>query len=460
MTWLSDWGYRKSHVIGGSTEDASINYQVRIKVHYGSGTDSTDDVYCSSHCRTDFGDIRFTNSDKETELSYFIEEKVNSDYAYIWIKITDDLHNLSSTIYIYYGKASETTTSNGTNTFILFDDFETWEAGGPTGWIVSGSWSYEAGCAKCTSSGSLVRALAHENVAMVTRGKVSANDSNYYGLTHYLRSNVNLELALRASWWHHDYYTPHLQKTLDVWWYTAGYQFGNSTASAFDINTFYIFNFGIFNVPNSGQLADIVYEFNHDSKTLYARTIGGYPCGTAMTGTHIGLTVFTCSQTYPAYIDWVAIRRFVYPEPFNDVWGTEEVYTYDYGVSIGSLWCHVIGWEEKQECNPAIRDVIKDSNGSVVDTGTYVTSNRVLEILIRISDTQLTTLNAMFAENAVQTIVARTEGTNDYPRWTYTAWFAKPYKKYECKKDDLDDRKWIVELVFYCSSHSYAESAP
>ena len=132
----------------------------------------------------------------------------------------------------------------------------------------------------------------------------------------------------------------------------------------------------------------------------------------------------------------------------------------DYGITIGTLLCDVIGWEEKQMCKPAIRDVPKDTNGSVVDTGTYLISNRVLEILVRLSDTQLATLNAMFAENAVQTIVVRTEETANYPRWTYTAWFAKSLKKYAYRKDELGEREWIVELVFYCSSYSYAESEP
>jgi len=72
--WLSGWQYRKSHVIE-SASGAGTNYQVRIKVHYGSGTDSGEDVYLNSHCRTDFGDVRFTDDDGVTLLDYWIEEK-------------------------------------------------------------------------------------------------------------------------------------------------------------------------------------------------------------------------------------------------------------------------------------------------------------------------------------------------------------------------------------------------
>ena len=38
-------------------------------------------------CRSDFGDIRFTDSDGVTELSYWMEEKVDGDYAVFWVKV-------------------------------------------------------------------------------------------------------------------------------------------------------------------------------------------------------------------------------------------------------------------------------------------------------------------------------------------------------------------------------------
>jgi len=107
--WLTGWQYRKSHVIN-SASGAGTNYQVRIKVHYGSGTDSGEDVYLNSHCRTDFGDVRFTDDDGATELDYWMEEKVDSDYAVFWVEVADDLSSSSATIYVYYGKSDATYT--------------------------------------------------------------------------------------------------------------------------------------------------------------------------------------------------------------------------------------------------------------------------------------------------------------------------------------------------------------
>ena len=110
--WLEGWQYRKSHVINPAS-GAGTNYPIKIVVHYGSGTDSGENVYLNSHCRADFGDIRFTASDGETLLDYWIEEKVDSDYAVFWVEIADNLSSSSVTIYIYYGKSDATTTSDG-----------------------------------------------------------------------------------------------------------------------------------------------------------------------------------------------------------------------------------------------------------------------------------------------------------------------------------------------------------
>jgi len=130
-SWLRGWSYRKQSNVKGQS-GAGTGYQVQIIAHYGSGTDSGKDVYLDSRCRTDFGDIRFTDDDGETLLNYWMERKTDGDYAILWVKVVDNLDSNQS-IYIYYGKSDATTTSNGPNTFIFFDDFSgdlsKWTAG-------------------------------------------------------------------------------------------------------------------------------------------------------------------------------------------------------------------------------------------------------------------------------------------------------------------------------------------
>lgn len=119
---LDDWNYRKVHTINAGA-GAGTNYQLRISVHFGSGSDTGDEVYLNSHCRTDFGDVRFVASDGTTPLDFWMESFTISNQAVFWVEVQDSL-DTDQTIYVYYGNDVATTTSNGDDTFIFFDDFD------------------------------------------------------------------------------------------------------------------------------------------------------------------------------------------------------------------------------------------------------------------------------------------------------------------------------------------------
>ena len=117
MSDLTQWLYKRSHAITSAT--TLINYQVKVIVNYSSGTSSGDTVYLDGKCKVDFGDIRFTDSN-EDELSYWIES-ISGTLATIWVKVPSIN---TTTIWIYYGNESASTTSSGDTTFILFDHFD------------------------------------------------------------------------------------------------------------------------------------------------------------------------------------------------------------------------------------------------------------------------------------------------------------------------------------------------
>lgn len=154
-SWLGNWAYRKSHVIN-ATAGAGTNYQIKITVHYGIGVDGGEDVYLNNHSRTDFGDVRFTDNDSTTLLDYWMEEKVDGDYAIFWVKVIDDLSVIDRTIYVYYGKSDATIISNGANTFYFFSDFETgdlseWSNPGADCSIETGIVRHGSYAAKCNN---------------------------------------------------------------------------------------------------------------------------------------------------------------------------------------------------------------------------------------------------------------------------------------------------------------------
>lgn len=146
MGWLSGYNYRKQITIAHTGDGAQANYQMVLTVNKAAGTDSAGVVYLGvaalSWTGTVPNDIRFTKSDGTTELDYWIESS-DANTAQVWVEFDAiPAHPDDGTFYIYYGKASDATTSNGTNTFVKFSDFETGSDGdsinGLQGWT---TWS-------------------------------------------------------------------------------------------------------------------------------------------------------------------------------------------------------------------------------------------------------------------------------------------------------------------------------
>jgi hypothetical protein len=185
MGWLSGWTYRKSHVINPAS-GAGTNYQVKITVHYGSGTDSGGDVYLNGKCRTDFGDIRFTKSDGETLLDYWMEIKVDGDNAVFWVEVADDLSYTPQTIYVYYGNPSATTTSSDVDTFIRVIDGSQ---------PVKGAWPLDEGSGTTAydKSGNNNNGALYNGVAWTT-GKFG-NALSFDGLDDYVRVEHSASLV-------------------------------------------------------------------------------------------------------------------------------------------------------------------------------------------------------------------------------------------------------------------------
>jgi len=73
-----------------------------------------------SKAKTNGEDIRFCDLNSN-ELNYWIEEWNTTDTSTIWVKVPT---TGTSKIYIKYGDLLATSESNGTNVFMLFDDFE------------------------------------------------------------------------------------------------------------------------------------------------------------------------------------------------------------------------------------------------------------------------------------------------------------------------------------------------
>ena len=111
--WYDNNWSKRAHITVDNTGNPNTltDYQIKIDVAY------------SSDMKPDFDDLRFTDSDGTSELSYWIQDHITSTSATVWVKVPTITGSSTKTIYMYYENPSASSASNGENTFLFFDDF-------------------------------------------------------------------------------------------------------------------------------------------------------------------------------------------------------------------------------------------------------------------------------------------------------------------------------------------------
>jgi hypothetical protein len=317
---LLGWQYRKSHVINAAT-GSGTDYQVRITVHYGSGTSSGQDVYLNSHSRTDFGDVRFTGSDGITQLSYWIESKTDGSQATFWVKITDDLSSAPATIFLYYGNSEATTTSNGPATFPFFDDFL-----GTS--VNSSNWNvYSGGSSPGT--------------ATVSSGVLTLYHPEYGWVVLQATSGFGVNYAFRTKW-HSDSQTDYNKPDWVQWCAPGTGEFAvdaSHSGSGFYrddySNRFWVQSNGASYASYQDNSFSITSYFNLELQRAGTSSVKCYVDQTlkytlstyVSSATQYPLLRIGCSgwgSSHSSYYDWVLVRKCVSSEPAHGTWGSEE----------------------------------------------------------------------------------------------------------------------------------------
>ena len=176
--WLTGWDYRQGLTITNSS-GAGTDYQVNTTITY------------DSEMQVDFDDIRFTDDDGSTLLDYWLESKIDSTSAEVWVKVAD---NLTSTqvIYMYYGNDAVSTTSSGADTFEFYEDWTTEAIGAQ--WTIEntdGSVSFNAAGA---THGSIIKVEGNDGAFVYS----FYSDSDYNS-SYALRFRSNTEKTVGAS---------------------------------------------------------------------------------------------------------------------------------------------------------------------------------------------------------------------------------------------------------------------
>ena len=115
QNWLEGWKYRRRIVITELSGNTLTDFQVKIVL--------TPDNFDYSKVKSNGEDIRFTDDDGTTLLSYWIEQWNPVGESIIWVKVPSIPASSSTSIYIYYGNPTANSKSNGDETFEFFDDF-------------------------------------------------------------------------------------------------------------------------------------------------------------------------------------------------------------------------------------------------------------------------------------------------------------------------------------------------
>lgn len=111
------------------TAGDTANYEQDIVIHRTSGTAYEETVgglkvwhvYVGNRCKSDYGDIRFTDT-SGNELAYYLWPDYDAESARFTVRLEGA--DTAGELLVWYGNPSATTTSNRDATYIFFDHFE------------------------------------------------------------------------------------------------------------------------------------------------------------------------------------------------------------------------------------------------------------------------------------------------------------------------------------------------
>lgn len=287
----------------------------------GEGDDEEENVYLSGKCRTDFGDIRFTDDNGITPLDYWMEEKVDGNYAVFWVEVAEDLSTTDQTIYIYYGKNDATTTSSGDNTFIFFDDFDD-NSRDTSKWdtVVNGSDTVNevnqrlevTGVSSTTSSSGYVSSSSHAMPQRMASVNVVELDNLRYFNVHVGPTKVTTTNPKHESNWYCLF-----KHRVTEYWYAEKSKDG---AKSYVDNGTWAGATGKIEIGLDQSNVIHFYE-NGIERASETFDITG--------GTTLYLYIFQVSHSEYGTdaFDNFYLRKFVSPEPSHGSWGAEEEYS-------------------------------------------------------------------------------------------------------------------------------------
>ncbi len=314
--WYDEaWHYRRAVVVSSSQPSELEYYQVLVKL------DS--DNFDFNRAQPGGSDVRFTDSDGTTELSFWIESWTNQ-LAYVWVRLSR-ISPGNTTIYLYYGNPEATNISSGTSTFDRFDD--DWSGISGTGSIQNQRqivplpgqifspfyWTILGGTPDVIS-GELI----------LNNGAGIKSNSSHQFAAMGMRANYGLGLGEK---WAGFYNNLSLPKTLigdlnsdPLNLYLINYKNTLSTAKIPRVNGndwhnvyhIYELRWGV----NPGGVDESVADIDHGLQNIvFSQQVPNIP---------LPVTLYNFSDSNATLkVDWIYVRQFTDPEPSTSIGGEQ-----------------------------------------------------------------------------------------------------------------------------------------
>ena len=296
-----DWQYRKNVIMYSGLGGLEANYTVRVDVIY------------EGVMQTDFDDIRFTDNDNVTLLDYWRESYNASTSAVFWVEVIDShIWGTYFTIMMYYGNSTVSTTSNGTATFLFYEDWSSQSID---------AWTIPAGQADGQTTFSVTDATQGGYVA-----KVEGNVADSYIIHSDFTYTAPFATMFRAN----------IEEASTG---NTG-RFGSGWAGAYGWALVQTLSTGeSFNVVDDDSNSDaqamtnaycdswIVFQITRDATNakLYADTVLIETASFAPDAVDNPVcSIQNIDSEDDIYSDWVAVRKFTTTEPEFDSFGSEE----------------------------------------------------------------------------------------------------------------------------------------
>jgi len=321
--------------------------------HIGLARLSSTTLAFDGLCRTDFGDVRFTDDDGHTELDYWLdgdgtEEGVSATF---WVEVLDSLSSGTQTIYAYFGDSAGTTTSSMVDTFLFADDFD--RADNAT---VGNDWT---------------ESTSHIDVEMLDVERLGGVDE---ACSHDFGQTVSTVYEIKAK-------VSNMGGNFNIWWipstpaHCGGFTMDGGGPDeikyshdggyvAFDgdyiANTYYKMS-GFF------DSSDNTWDYWLDD-VLVAEDRLGSGCGSDNT-----VYLQTTFANMHSYVDWVIVRKHLDPGPVLGAWSPLEmdpVVETQAAINIGVTSAKLKGYVEfsgGQDCWYRFNYGLTDSYGTNTD---------------------------------------------------------------------------------------------